>query len=309
MSQNRSRSSRRRYRQFVADYKAKRLDALLEREERPGAHADGDGAARAHDSAAAKAARAARRRRYLREYFRWLKPHRAAVVAFITLALVRAGLEMIEPLFMRFMVDKVLLNKALDTAARFARLNLTGTSFLTLIVGSNLLNAFKENRQRLLNTRLMLALRRTLFQRMLHLPLARLHDMKTGGILSRLTGDVDTTTGFLQMAIVSPAIALLRLGIAIGILFALNWRLAITAMAIIPGIVVISFISSKRIRPIYRSIRKDAERIDGRVGETFSGIRVVRAFRREVSELLEYMRGRHAVLRKEMFAQRREMVI
>ena len=251
----------------------------------------------------------ARRRRYLREYFRWLKPHRAAVVAFITLALVRAGLEMIEPLFMRFMVDKVLLNKALDTAARFARLNLTGTSFLTLIVGSNLLNAFKENRQRLLNTRLMLALRRTLFQRMLHLPLAKLHDMKTGGILSRLTGDVDTTTGFLQMAIVSPAIALLRLGIAIGILFALNWRLAITAMAIIPGIVVISFISSKRIRPIYRSIRKDAERIDGRVGETFSGIRVVRAFRREVSELLEYMRGRHAVLRKEMFAQRREMVI
>ena len=309
MSQNRSRSSRRRYRQFVADYKAKRLDALLEREERPGAHADGDGAARAHDSAAAKAARAARRRRYLREYFRWLKPHRTAVVAFITLALVRAGLEMIEPLFMRFMVDKVLLNKTLDTAARFARLNLTGTAFLTLIVGSNLLNAFKENRQRLLNTRLMLALRRTLFQRMLHLPLARLHDMKTGGILSRLTGDVDTTTGFLQMAIVSPAIALLRLGIAIGILFALNWRLAITAMAIIPGIVVISFISSKRIRPIYRSIRKDAERIDGRVGETFSGIRVVRAFRREVSELLEYMRGRHAVLRKEMFAQRREMVI
>src|SRR5499427_1248992 len=307
MSQNRSRSSRRRYRQFVADYKAKRLDALLERAERPGA--DGDGEAHAHDSAAAKAARAARRRRYLREYFRWLKPHRAAVVAFISLALVRAGLEMIEPLFMRFMVDKVLLNKALDTAARFARLNLTGTAFLTLIVGSNLLNAFKENRQRLLNTRLMLALRRTLFKRMLHLPLAKLHDMKTGGILSRLTGDVDTTTGFLEMAIVSPSIALLRLGISIGILFAINWRLALTAMAIIPGIMIISYIASKRIRPIYRSVRRDVEILDGRVGETFSGIRVVRAFRREVSELLEYMRGRHAVLRKEMFAQRREMVI
>jgi ATP-binding cassette subfamily B protein/subfamily B ATP-binding cassette protein MsbA len=316
MSQNRSRSSRRRYRQFVEDYKAKRLDALLERDDRPGAGTtaaspggNGAHAAAVHDSDAAKADRTARRRKYLREYFHWLRPHRTAVTAFIAVALIRAGLEMVEPLFMRFMVDKVLLNKTLDTAARLARLNLTGTAFLTLIVGSNLLNAFKENRQRLLNTRLMLALRRTLFKRMLHLPLAKLHDMKTGGILSRLTGDVDTTTGFLQMAIVSPSIALLRLGIAIGILFALNWRLALTAMAIIPGIVVISFISSKRIRPIYRSIRKDVERIDGRVGETFSGIRVVRAFRREVSELLEYMRGRHAVLRKEMFAQRREMVI
>ncbi|HXS82444.1 MAG TPA: ABC transporter ATP-binding protein [Methylomirabilota bacterium] len=312
MSQNRSQSSRRRHRKFVADYRAKLLDAVLEREERPNASsADGDGAApaEAHDSAAAKAARSARRRRHLREYFQWLKPHRAAVVAFIALAMARACLEMIEPLFMRFIVDKVLLNQVLDAAKKFSSLTLTGAGFLTLIVTSNLLNAFKENRQRLLNTRLMLALRRTLFQRMLHLPLAKLHDMKTGGILSRLTGDVDTTTGFLQMAIVSPAIALLRLAIAVGILFAINWRLALTAMAIIPGIIVISFIASKRIRPIYRSIRKDVERIDGRVGETFSGIRVVRAFRRETSELLEYMRGRHAVLRKEMFAQRREMAI
>ena len=133
--------------------------------------------------------------------------------------------------------------------------------------------------------------------------------MKTGGILSRLTGDVDTTTGLLQMAIVSPSVSVIRLAIAMVMLMALNWRLALTALAIIPGMMVISFIFAKRVRPIYRSVRKDAEQIDGRVGETFCGIRVVRAFRREVHELLEYMRGRHTVLRKEMFAQRRELVI
>jgi ATP-binding cassette subfamily B protein/subfamily B ATP-binding cassette protein MsbA len=312
MTQDRSRSSRRRFRKFVEDYKAKRLDALLDQELKPVApaadgHAHGPGDVQ--DSASERAERKVRRRRYLREYFSWLQPHRFAVSAFILLALTRGGLEMIEPLFMRYIVDKVLLNHALDRAARLSMLNLAGTLFLALIVGSNLLNSFKDTRQRLLNTRMMLGLRRALFERMLHLPLPRLHDMKTGGILSRLTGDVDTTTGFLQMAIVSPAIALVRLTIAVGILFAINWRLALTAMAIIPGIMVISFIASKRVRPIYRSIRKDAERIDGRVGETFSGIRVVRAFRREVSELLEYLRSRHAVLRKEMFAQRREMVI
>jgi len=311
----RPRSSRSRYRKFVEDYKAKRLDELLDQQARPDSVSppgDGqrpEGEAEPRDSAAASAERKARRWRSLREYFRWLEPLRGAVIAFMLVAVTRAGMEMIEPLFMRFIVDRVLLNRALDTAARLAQLNLAGTAFLTLIVASNLLNALKENRQRLLNTRLMLALRRRLFERMIHLPLPRLHDLKTGGILSRLTGDVDTTTGFLQLAVVSPAIAFLRLTIAIAILFALNWRLALTALAIIPGIMVISFIFSRRIRPIYRSIRKDAEIIDGRVGETFSGIRVVRAFRREVSELLEYMRGRHAVLRKEMFAQRREMVI
>jgi ATP-binding cassette subfamily B protein/subfamily B ATP-binding cassette protein MsbA len=120
---------------------------------------------------------------------------------------------------------------------------------------------------------------------------------------------VDTTTGLLQMAIVSPSISIIRLVIAVGVLMALNWRLALMAMAVIPGAMFISFASAKRIRPIYRVVRKDVEQIDGRVGETFSGIRVVRAFGRELLELLEYMRGRHTVLRKELFAQRREMLI
>jgi ATP-binding cassette subfamily B protein/subfamily B ATP-binding cassette protein MsbA len=155
----------------------------------------------------------------------------------------------------------------------------------------------------------MLALRRSLFERLLHLPLPKLWEMKTGGILSRLTGDVDTTTGLLQLAIVSPALSIIRLVIAVGILLSLNWRLALMAMAIIPGAMLMSFIFARRIKPIYRVVRKDVEAIDGRVGETFSGIRVVRAFGREMRESLEYMRGRHTVLRKELFAHRRELVL
>jgi ATP-binding cassette, subfamily B, bacterial len=113
----------------------------------------------------------------------------------------------------------------------------------------------------------------------------------------------------LQMAVVSPSVSAVRLIIAVVVLMLLNWRLALTAMAIIPGVMLISFVSARRVRPIYRSLRKDAERIDGRVGEAFSGIRVVRAFGREARELLDYMRGRHTVLRKELFAHRRELVI
>src|SRR5207344_2880785 len=115
--------------------------------------------------------------------------------------------------------------------------------------------------------------------------------------------------GLMQMAIVSPGVSIIRLLFAIVILLTINWRLALTALAIVPGVMLLSFIFAKRVRPIYRSVRKDAEQIDGRVGETFSGIRVVRAFRREVHELLDYMRGRHTVLRKELFAQRRELVL
>ena len=287
------RSSRERYRGFVRAYRDRQLEVP---EAGPASPAVADPTGRT-------------RRQLLRDYLRWLRPHRYAIALFFLLALVAAGLEMIEPLFMRFIIDHVLLNADLDRTARLRRLNLVGTVFVAVIVLSNGLRVLREYRQRLLNVRVMLSLRRSLFDRLLHLPLPKLWEMKTGGILSRLTGDVETTSGLLQMAVVSPAISLLRLTIAVTVLLVLNWRLALTALAIIPCVMTMSFAFSRRIRPIYRSVRKDAEQIDGRVGETFSGIRVVRAFGREMQELAAYMRGRHTVLRKELFANRREMVV
>lgn len=290
----RPRSSRQRYRTFVQHYRQHRLDEVTQ-----GAKPE---------ITSAKTGKT-KRREYLREYLRWLRPHRYALFALFALALFAAGLQMIEPLFMRYIVDRVLLNPRLDRSSRLKLVNGAGALFLGLVIASNLVSALREYRQRLINNQLTLSLRRSLFERLLHLPLPKLWDMKTGGILSRISGDVDTTTGLLQLALISPAVSVIRLVVAIGILTTLNWRLALTALAIVPGIMVISFIFAKRVRPIYRSVRKDAEEIDGRVGETFSGIRVVRAFRREVNELLDFMRGRHTVLRKEMFAQRRETVI
>ena len=291
MRTKQSRSSRTRYLAFVKAYHSRTLD------EDPG------------EQKSAGKGIPAKRRRYLREYAHWLWPHRYQVGALFAFALIGAGLQMIEPLFMRYIVDQVLLIPGLDRATRFSRLNAAGALFFALVIANNLVTAIRDYRQKILNARVMLALRRSLFERLLYLALPKLWEMKTGGILSRLTGDVDTTTGLMQMAIVSPSVSVIRLIIAVGILTALNWRLALAALAIIPGVMAISFIFAKRVRPIYRSTRKDAEQIDGRVGETFSGIRVVRAFGRETHELLDYMRGRHTLLRKELFAQRREVVI
>jgi ATP-binding cassette subfamily B protein/subfamily B ATP-binding cassette protein MsbA len=175
------------------------------------------------------------RREYLSDYLRWLWPHRWSIAILFALALAGAGLEMIEPLFMRFIVDRVLLVDGLDASRRIWLLNLAGAAFLAVITISAALNLTRDYRQRLVNTRVMLSLRNSLFDRLVHLPLARLHDMKTGGVLSRLTGDIDSTTGLLQLAIVSPSISVIRLAIAVTVLIVLNWQLALVALAIVPA--------------------------------------------------------------------------
>jgi ATP-binding cassette subfamily B protein/subfamily B ATP-binding cassette protein MsbA len=306
-SQPPPRSSRRRYQRFVNDYKRGRLLADQDSGEARTAAREGEPTAQAVLDWFSISR--GKRRDYLHAYLNWLWPHRWAIGALFLFAVSAAGLEMIEPLFMRYIVDRVLLDTSAERAVRLKQLQVVGGLFLGVVVLSQAIGVLKDYNQHLLNARVMLTLRKAMFGRLLHLPLSRLWDMKTGGILSRLTGDVDTTTGLLQMAILSPSISVLRLCISIGVLFTLNWRLALMALAVIPGAVLMSFGFARRVRPIYRSVRKDVEEIDGRVGETFSGIRVVRAFGREMRELLEFMVGRHTVLRKELFAHRRELVL
>ena len=101
------RSSRQRYRAFVEKYKQRRLDELSEAGSSP------------KPAEEQKPAGGPKRREYMRDYFRWLRPYRYAVAVLAVLALARAGLEMIEPLFMRFIVDRVLLDQ--DHRRRDAR--------------------------------------------------------------------------------------------------------------------------------------------------------------------------------------------
>jgi ATP-binding cassette subfamily B protein/subfamily B ATP-binding cassette protein MsbA len=174
-------SSRARYRRFVRDYKRGRLDDQPEPGKEPRPPDDPAQAGRLDPGAGSATRARARRREYLREYLRRLWPHRYAAGTVFVLALVAAGLQMVEPLFMRFIIDRVLLDAGLDSASRLARLHLVGALFVGVIVLSNLIGVLRDYRQRLLNVKVMLSLRRSLYERLLHLPLQRLWDMKTGG--------------------------------------------------------------------------------------------------------------------------------
>src|SRR5688500_20181429 len=102
---NRPRTSRQHYDVCRRDYKQGTLDDKIA----------------AAEKQPADLKRASKRRDYLKDYLRWLWPHRWAVAAVFVRAIAAAGLGMIEPLFMRFIPDRVLPD---TTAALPARLRL-----------------------------------------------------------------------------------------------------------------------------------------------------------------------------------------
>jgi ATP-binding cassette subfamily B protein/subfamily B ATP-binding cassette protein MsbA len=250
-----------------------------------------------------------RARGSLRKYLQLFRPYRRALAGIICFTVLAACLDLVMPLFMRYVVNSVLLDPHLVRTTRLTRFHIAGATFLSLSIVLNLLAVSREYRLRLLNLRVALTLRRLLFTRLLHLPLPTLWTMKAGGIITRLTGDVDTTVGLLQWAMITPCLSCLRIAVAMSMLLVLNVRLSLAAIAALPVVGIILLVWTRRIRPIYAAIRKDVEQIDGRVGESFAGIRVVRAFGREASEVREYIRGRHTLARKELFAHRRDIAV
>jgi ATP-binding cassette, subfamily B, bacterial len=133
--------------------------------------------------------------------------------------------------------------------------------------------------------------------------------MKTGGIVSRLSSDVDAINGLVQMALISPGVALIRLVLTLGVLVWMSWQLALGSLISLPPLALVSYLWLRKVRPVYRSAQQDRQDVDARVNETFGGIRVVRAFRREPREDKGYALGRHTILRKYLWAVRMELVL
>ena len=295
-----SRSSKDRFGTFLDKFRKGKLKSKFEEDSDPNDSPD--------PSEDEKREARDKRRSYLRLYIRQLWPHWPMVALLTTLAIVVSVLEIIQPLFARHIIDNILLAD-LEPTETFTRLHWVGTIFLAVVLTGWLLGIVRSWNQRLLNMRVILTLRRALFDRLIRLGLDKLSNMKVGGIISRLTDDINKTTGLMQMAVISPGVALLRLLLAMAILLTLNWKLALTALGILPPIILLSMIAIRRIRPIYRAIRKDVSLVDGRVGEAFQGIRAVRAFGGEHRESQEFTIGHHLITRMRMFAASREILL
>src|SRR5580765_7157997 len=91
----RPRSSRQLYRRFVEDYNAGRLDDRTDAANGRTLLDEGSGAA--PDPSGKPRLLGGRRREYIGEYLRWLRPHRFGIATFFVLALAATGLQMIEP--------------------------------------------------------------------------------------------------------------------------------------------------------------------------------------------------------------------
>jgi ATP-binding cassette subfamily B protein len=241
-----------------------------------------------------------------RIYLGLLAGYRGAFIRIFIAACTTELLYLAVPVTTRHIIDGVLMRPDLLQPQKQQTLIHIGLVLFATLVAAQGIDFWRRFYTVLINGRFVRALRLKLFSHLMNIPLGKIHELKTGGIVSRLTSDADNLTGILQMAIISPSVAFLRIAITFGILIHWHLPLALVAAGFIPPLVYISLVYILKVRPIYRSISNDRSAQDARTSEVFTGIRAIKAYEMQALEKRRYNLGQALMFRKNVFASVKE---
>jgi ATP-binding cassette subfamily B protein len=124
-------------------------------------------------------------------------------------------------------------------------------------------------------------LRSQLFAHMQSLDLSFFDKRPTGSLVTRVTSDVENLNEMFTSGIIVLLFDLVKVVALLGILYFLDWKLALVVTAGTPILIGISIAFRGGARNAHRAVRARLSRLNGYLQEVLQGIRVVQVFRRE----------------------------
>ncbi len=120
---------------------------------------------------------------------------------------------------------------------------------------------------------------------------------KAGALLSRVMNDAEGIRNLVGTGLVEVVGGVVTALLALGILFYLNAKLTLIALGVISLFSFIMKYAFTTLRPLFRERSKINAELSGRLTESFSGVRVVKAYQAEQREALVFTKGAHRLFR------------
>jgi ATP-binding cassette, subfamily B, multidrug efflux pump len=136
--------------------------------------------------------------------------------------------------------------------------------------------------------------RRNLFGHLQKLPIKFFDANTAGGLMSRLTNDIDAINQAISQNVVAlVASSLTLVGILIA-MFVLNFYLALASVLVVPIMFWFTNFVARYTRKGFRDLQKDLGELNGVMEESISGLRVMKAFRRNESAIRKFRQRNEA---------------
>jgi subfamily B ATP-binding cassette protein MsbA len=227
----------------------------------------------------------------LQEARRLVWTHRKRLGIGLALMVVNRLAGLVLPFTSKYLMDDVItkghwdLLPTLAAAAGVATLVDAGTAF----ANSQVLGVAAQ--------RAITDMRKDVEAHIMRLPISYFDSTKTGVLISRIMTDSEGIRNLVGTGVVQLTGSLLTAIMALGILFYLNWHLTavtIVVLGLFGGGMATAF---NRLRPLFRDRGQINAEVTGRLSESLSGVRIVKAYTAEKREEIVFAKGAHRLFR------------
>lgn len=231
--------------------------------------------------------------RLMRRLLQYMKPYRWRVALALALVAIVTPLELAPPLIFKRAIDKLFVpaldHKITENSAWMGVLWLS-LIFLLVLIFDFLAQYIQIRIMQRVGQQTMYDMRREIFGRLQRLPMKYFDNNPVGRLVTRVTTDVDALNDLFAAGVVTMINDFFLLAVMAALLFRIDVKLALATLAVLPGILIVTFIFRKFVRDANRRIRTAIARINSFLQEYVSGMSVVQIFNREQKAQEEFAR-------------------
>ncbi len=251
----------------------------------------------------AKFEKAADPRKAMVRLLKYLGPFKSLLILVVGFIVLYSLLGLAGPYLMGRAIDKSIGGKDLHG------LLVTALLMLAAYFLSNFFNIIANLIMARISQNALKNLRGDLFAHIQTLSMRFFDTHPAGGLMSRLTNDIDAINQTVSQNIISLIASILTM---IGILvsmFILNHWLALASLVVIPIMYWFSNFIAKYTRKGFRELQKDLGELNAVAEETVSGFKVIKAFRRNESAIETFRQKNNAVFKSAVYANSYAMLL
>ena len=225
-----------------------------------------------------------------RRLLKFARPYRRDLIAIIIAMAITAAADIALPLLTKYAIDTYIAGNSLQGLPGFM-------AVYAVIFGiQGALVAFFVRKASKVEMYVSYDIRKEGFKRLQQLSFSFYDHTPVGYMMARMTSDVNRLSETIGWSLTDVAWSIcFVLGVA-GAMLAMNWRLALLVLVVLPPLAVVSLYFQKKILHYHRIIRRTNSRITGAFNEGITGAKTSKTLVREQANLEEFQ-----VLTKEMY--------
>ncbi|MBL4605967.1 MAG: ABC transporter ATP-binding protein [Flavobacteriaceae bacterium] len=105
-----------------------------------------------------------------------------------------------------------------------------------------------------------------------------------GRLVTRVVSDIETIANFFTQGVFMIVSDILKMLVVIVVMFILNWKLALIALAVLPVLIYATKVFQVAIKATFQDVRDQVANLNGFVQERVTGMKIVQLFNREKIE-------------------------